>query len=109
MGSNGNRQGTVAIVVGGVASTQGAWESHVRGEGPQVGPFNASGWTEVIDLTEPPRNDWTPAPMVRAVRAYWRTRYGDNSSVRFGGRWAETYISDDATRRPSTLYSKPRW
>jgi len=51
----------VAIVVGGVASAQGAWESHVQGEGLQVGPFNGPGGTEVLDLMEPFRNDWTPA------------------------------------------------
>jgi len=61
LGSNGNRQGTVAIIVGGVASAQGAWENHVQGEGPQVGPSSGSGWTEVIDLVEPFRSDWTPA------------------------------------------------
>ena len=35
---------------GGVATAQGAWESHAKGEGPEVGPFNAPGWTEVVDL-----------------------------------------------------------
>ena len=44
---------------------------------------------------------------VQAVRACGRAGYGDDSSVRFGGRWAETYTSDGATRRPSTLCSKP--
>jgi hypothetical protein len=45
--------------------------------------------------------------LVQAVRACGRAGYGDNSSVRFGGRWVETYTSDGATRRPSTLYPKP--
>jgi hypothetical protein len=44
--------------------------------------------------------------LVQAVRACGRAGYGDNSSVRFGGRWVETYTSDGATRRPSTLYPK---
>ena len=33
----------------------------------------------------------------------WKAGYGANSSVRFGGRWAETCFSDEVTRRPSTL------
>jgi hypothetical protein len=98
----------VAVVVGGVVSTRGGWESQPQGEGPQVGSFNESGRTEVIDLVEPSGNDWTPARNVRVVRVYWRAGYGDDSSVRFGGRWAETYTSDGAARRPSTLWKPTR-
>ena len=40
LGSSGNKRDTLAIVVGGVTTTQGAWESHVQGEGPEASSFD---------------------------------------------------------------------
>ena len=42
-----------------------------------------------------PRLDFTGKPDVL-----------DNLPVRFGERWAETYTSNGATRRPSTLSAR---
>ena len=34
----------------------------------------------------------------------WKAGYSDELSVRFGGGWAETYLSNEITRRPSIIY-----
>ena len=43
LGSNGIRRGRLTVVAGGVTPTQGVWESHTQGEGPEVDPFNVCG------------------------------------------------------------------
>jgi integrase len=92
----------VAVVVGGVTTTQGARESHVQGEGPQVGPSNGSGRTEVLDLMEPSRDDWTPALMVQAVRACGRAGYGETrpSGLEGAGRKRTPAMVQRAALRP---------
>ena len=50
MGRNRYRWGRLAIVVGGVTPTQGVWESHTKGEGPEIQPSSRANYTEVVDL-----------------------------------------------------------
>ena len=57
MGSNGLRWGTLAVIVAGVTPRQGERESRSQGKGPEVSSFNGLGWTEVLDLVVPSRND----------------------------------------------------
>jgi hypothetical protein len=40
LGSSGPMWGRLAIVVGGVTTAQGAWESHVQGEGAEAERFD---------------------------------------------------------------------
>ena len=40
----------LAIVVGGVTSTQGVWESHTQGKGPEPSSFRIRPHTEELDL-----------------------------------------------------------
>src|SRR5262245_46573667 len=40
----------LAIVVGGVTSTQGVWESHTQGQGPESLPSKPAAHTEELDL-----------------------------------------------------------
>ena len=39
LGRNGHRWGRLAIVVDGVTTIQGVWESHTQGEGPEASSF----------------------------------------------------------------------
>jgi hypothetical protein len=57
LGSNGLRWGTLAVIVAGVTPRQGERESRSQGKGPEVSSFNGLGWTEVLDLVVPSRND----------------------------------------------------
>ena len=50
MGRNGHRWDRLAVVVGGVTTTQGAWESHAQGEGPKTPSSNPGTHIEVLDL-----------------------------------------------------------
>ena len=49
-GRIGRRRGGLAIVVGGVTSTQGVWESHTQGQGPESLPSKPAAHTEELDL-----------------------------------------------------------
>ena len=51
MGRNGYRWDRLAVVVGGVTSIQGEWESHTKGEGPEIQPSSRANYTEVLDLS----------------------------------------------------------
>ena len=51
LGCNGHRWDRLAIVVGGVTTTQGVWESHTKGEGPEIQPSSRANYTEVLDLS----------------------------------------------------------
>jgi hypothetical protein len=50
LGRNGVCWGRLAIVVGGVTSTQGVWKSHTQGKGPEPSPSRNRFHTEVLDL-----------------------------------------------------------
>ncbi len=50
LGRNGLRWDGLAVVVGGVTSTQGVWESHTHGEGPEPVLSSIRAHTEELDL-----------------------------------------------------------
>jgi hypothetical protein len=56
-GRIGRRRDGLAIVVGGVTSTQGVWESHTQGKGPEPLPFKRTAHTEELDLMRDVMNE----------------------------------------------------
>src|SRR5215470_10238834 len=50
LGRNGLRWDGLAVVVGGVTSIQGVWESHTQGKGPEPSSFRIGPHTEELDL-----------------------------------------------------------
>ena len=57
LGRSGLRWDGLAVVVGGVTSTQGVWESHTQGKGPEPSSFRIRPHTEELDLMRDVMNE----------------------------------------------------